>query len=101
MLPTVAASAAAARALHYHGLASLIEAEGLGPQRILALFKLSMSEKASHDCALVLLAGAIARHRVSPMGWNGDLERALVLEALASEPNPAAAFDRVSKEAAK
>jgi hypothetical protein len=92
MLPTVAASAAAARALGYRGLADLIEIEQLSPQRILALFKLSMSDRASHDCAVVLFAGSIARYRAAPQGWNGHL---------ASEPNPAAAFGKTSREAAR
>ena len=83
------------------GLADLIEIEQLSPQRILALFKPSMSETASHDCAVVLFAGSIARHRVAPQGWDGDAERQLVLEALASEPNPTAAFGKTSNEAAK
>jgi hypothetical protein len=99
--PTVAASAAAARALWYRGLADLIKVEQLSPQRILALFKLSLSDRASHDCAVVLFAGSIARYRVAPEGWDGGAERQLVLEALASKPNPTAAFGKTSKEAAK
>jgi hypothetical protein len=102
-MPTaaIAASAAAAHALGYHGLGDLIEVEQLSPQRILALFKLSISERASHDCAVVLFAGSIARYRAQPRGWDGHLEEQLAIEALASEPNPTAAFDRTSKEAAK
>jgi hypothetical protein len=101
MLPTVAASAAAARPLGYSGLADLIEIDQLSPQRILTLFKLSMSDTASHDCAVTLLAGAIARHRAKPQGWDGHLEEQLALEALASEADPTAAFGKTSREAAK
>jgi|SoimicMinimDraft_3_1059731.scaffolds.fasta_scaffold57354_1 hypothetical protein len=101
MLPTVAASAAAARALDYRGLADMIEIEQLSRERILTLLKLSMSERASHDCAVVLFAGSIARYRVQQRGWDGHLEEQLAIEALASEANPTAAFSKTSKEAAR
>ena len=39
MLPTVAASAAAARALGYRGLADLIQAEQLSPSHIATIFE--------------------------------------------------------------
>jgi hypothetical protein len=77
MLPTVAASAAAARALGYAGLADLIEIEQLSPQRILMLFRLSMSETASHDAVVALFAGSIARYRAAPQEWDGHLEEQL------------------------
>jgi hypothetical protein len=93
-------SAAAARALGYAGLANLIEIEQLSPQRILALFKLSMSERASHDCAVVPFAGSIARYRAAPEAWN-DADRQLIVEALASEPTPTVAFGKTSREAAR
>jgi hypothetical protein len=64
------------------------------------LFKLSMSETASHDCAVVLFAGSIARYRATPEAWD-DTERQLIVEALACEPNPAVAFGKTSREAAK
>ena len=73
---TLAASAAAARDLGYDGLADMIEAEQLSPERILALFKLSMSKRASHDCAVVLFAGSSARYRAAPQGWDGHLRGA-------------------------
>jgi hypothetical protein len=57
--------------------------------------------RASHDCAVVLSAGSIARYRAAPQGWDGHLEEQLAIEALASEPNPTAAFGKTSREAAK
>ena len=101
MLPTVAASAAAARALGYRGLADLIEAEQLSPSHIATIFDSSASKTAARDCALIILAGAVARYRAKPQGWDGHLEEQRALEALASEVNPTAAFGKTSKEAAK
>jgi hypothetical protein len=49
MLASLAASAAAARALHYPGLASLIEEDGIGPAQLLALLRLSASKTAARD----------------------------------------------------
>jgi hypothetical protein len=93
MLPATAASAAAARALGYRGLAALIEAEQFTPQRIARLFGCSASRTAARDCAVVLLAGAIGRYRDCPAGWDGEDERALaLLKVLAGEPDPAAAL---------
>jgi len=52
-------------------------AEVLGPERILTLLKLSISETASHDAAVVLFAGSIARYRAAPQEWDGHLEEQL------------------------
>lgn len=101
MLPAIAASAAAARAVGYVGLAELIEAEQLTPQRIAALFRISASRYRGRDCAVILLAGALARFRACPHGWDGEDERQLALEALAGDPNPAAAVAKLSEQAIK
>jgi hypothetical protein len=99
--PAVAASAAAAKALGYAGIADLIETEQLSPNRIANLFYLSVSAQAGRDGAIVLLAGAIARHRASPEGWNGDLERELALDMLVDEPHPDLAIAKLAAKAAK
>ena len=79
----------------------LISSRSISFPPTLTLFQLSMSETASHDCAVVLFAGSIARYRAKPQGWDGHLEEQLVLEALAGEADPATAFGKTSKEAAK
>jgi hypothetical protein len=56
LLPTVAASAAAARSLGYAGVADLIEVEQLSPNHIATLFDMSASKSAAHDCAVIVLA---------------------------------------------
>ena len=99
--PTLAASAAAARSLGYPTLADVIIEEQLSPSRIATLFYLSVSAQAGRDGATVLLAGAIARHRASPEGWNGDLERRLALDMLVDEPHPDLAIAKLAAKAAK
>jgi hypothetical protein len=101
MLPSIAASAAAARALRYPGLGDLIEAEQLPPQRIARLFCVSASKSAARDCAIVLLAAGLGRYRACPHGWTGDVERTLALDALAAEPDPAAALATLAEVASR
>jgi hypothetical protein len=98
---TIAASAVAARAFRYPGLAALIEAEGLSPSHIATLFDMSASKSAAHDCAVIVLAGAVGRYRVAPLEWNGAIEHALALNALALAPDPAAAVGLAGAKAAK
>lgn len=71
MLPALAASAAAARAVGYPGLADLIERDGIGPEQIAALLKLSCSKCARKDYALIILAGAVGRYRACPGRLDG------------------------------
>lgn len=100
--PTIAASAAAARALHYPGLAALIETVGLSPNHVATLFDMSASKSAAHDCAVIVLAGAVGRYRADPKGWDGGAaERDLALNALALELDPAAAVGLAGAKAAK
>jgi hypothetical protein len=104
MLASVAASAAAARALGYRGLADLIEQESLPPRAIARLFAMTGSRgpRASgcaRDCAVVLLSGALGRYRACAHGWEGEDERQLALAALSDEPDPAAVLARLSIDA--
>jgi hypothetical protein len=103
MPPTVAASAAAARALGYAGLADLILAEQLSPNHIATLFDMSASKYAAHDCAVIVLAGAVAHYRAEFQSWDGGVvERDLALNALAGEADPAAAaVGKLGNEAAR
>ena len=71
MLPTIAASASAARSLGYRGLADLIEIEQLSPSGIATIFDHSASKTAARDCAIIVLAAAIGRYRADPKGWDG------------------------------
>jgi hypothetical protein len=80
--PQAAASAAAARALGYRGLADLIEHESLPPRAIARPFTVTAprpprAAKCARDCAVVLLAGALGRYRACPHGWDGEDERQL------------------------
>jgi hypothetical protein len=43
------------------------------------------------DPNFALLAGALARYRACPHGWDGEDERRLALAALSAEPDPEAA----------
>jgi hypothetical protein len=103
MLASVAASAAAARALGYRGLAELIEQENMPPRAIARLFAMTSSRASragcSRDCVVVLLAGALGRLRACPEGWDGEDERQLALEALAGEPDPKGVLVKLSREA--
>jgi hypothetical protein len=99
VLASIAASAAAARAIGYAGLGDLIEAEQLNPARIAFIFQFSASKRAARDCSLLLLAGAFGRYRACSQDWDGEEERRLCLEALAGEPDPKAALAKLSQEA--
>jgi hypothetical protein len=63
------------------------------------MFALSVSRN-PNACVVVLLAGALARYRVSPGGWNGEDERQLALEALCREPFPDRAVAKLGRKAA-
>jgi alkylation response protein AidB-like acyl-CoA dehydrogenase len=103
MLASVAASAAAARALGYRGLAELIEQENLPPRAIARLFAMTSSRASragcSRDCVVMLLAGALGRYHTCPLGWDGEDEWQLALEALAEEPDPKGVLVKLSREA--
>jgi hypothetical protein len=68
MLASLAASGAAARALHYPGFASLIEEDGIGPAQLLALLRLSASKTAARDYCVIILASSIGRYRACKTG---------------------------------
>jgi alkylation response protein AidB-like acyl-CoA dehydrogenase len=103
MLASVAASAAAARALGYRGLAELIEQEHMPPRAIARLFAMTSSRASragcARDCVVVILAGALGRLRAHPDGWDGEEERQLALEALASEAHPASTLVQLARQA--
>jgi hypothetical protein len=103
-IPTEAASAAAARQLHYPGLAELIEVEHLPPRAIARLFSMTYSRasrpRCSRDCVVVLLAGALGRYHVAPQDWDGEPEKQLALEALAGGPEPEKTLVKLSTHAA-
>jgi hypothetical protein len=103
MLASVAASAAAARALNYPGLAELIEQEKLPPRAIARLFAMTSSRasraQCSRDCVVVILAGALGRLSAHPAGWDGEEERQLALDALASEAHPTSALAKLVRQA--
>jgi hypothetical protein len=103
MLASVVASAAAARALGYRGLAELIEQENMPPRAIARLFAMTSSRASraacARDCVVVLLAGALGRYQACPDGWDGEDERRLALEALTGEPYPKATLAKLEREA--
>ena len=100
MLASVAASAAAARALNYTGLAELIERDRLGPHQIAALARLSCCKTAARDYALIILAGSLGRYREAPAGWGGcQEERDLALTMLVAEEHPQAKMFELSEKA--
>jgi hypothetical protein len=92
-----AGASTAAKALGYSALADLILDMHLGPEQIARLFALSASKASAQDLAIVLSAGAIARFRMSPSGWTGEVERRLAQEAA---HGGALDFDRLSGRAA-
>lgn len=103
MLTSVAASAAAARALGYRGLAELIEEEKMSPRAIARLFAMTSSRASragcGRDCVVVILAGALGRLSACPDGWDGEEERQLALEALAGESQPKDTLAKLAREA--
>jgi hypothetical protein len=110
---SVAAAAMAADVLGYHGAAALIREHELCPHAIARLFAYGLARDCGRVCALVLLAGATARHHACPEGWNGDVERGLAKQALrprnislwqGGRPAQAAdqaAWNRIAQEAAR
>jgi hypothetical protein len=104
-----AAAAMAADDLGYHGAATLIREQQLGPQAIARLFAHGLARDCGRVAAIVILAGATARHHACPEGWNGDMERGLAEQALrrrnlsmgqGGRPAQAAAWNKISREAA-
>lgn len=98
MLANVAASAAAARAIGYPGLADLIEVDGLGPEQVAALLRLTCCKRAARDYAVIILAARIGLYRACPKGWSAEPERTLALEILAGDET---AFTKLSDQASK
>jgi hypothetical protein len=94
-----AGAATAARSLGYRGLADIIVEEHLGPERIARLFALSAGKASAQDLAVILSAGAIARFKLSPGGWSGEIESRLAQEASAAHGRHLD-FERLSGRAA-
>jgi hypothetical protein len=46
------------------------------------MFSFCVARDRGRVCALILIAGATARHHACPEGWNGDVERGLAEQAL-------------------
>jgi hypothetical protein len=80
-----AAMACAARACGCHAVAAEIEAKGLDAEGVVRLLKLSARRDRGQIAAVVLLAGAIARHAVDRDRWQDRGERALVLSLIPRE----------------
>jgi hypothetical protein len=89
-----AACAAAARSLGYPTFAQLIIDRQLPPSAVADLFRHSVV-KDGMTLAVILLAGATARHHADPQHWNGDTEKALAMQALGSGDG----FDKACKRA--
>ena len=66
----------------YPALADLILSDHLSASRVARRFQTSASRNRGYVAAVVLIAGATARHHASPQDWNGDAEKALALAAL-------------------
>ena len=98
-VPFAAGAAVAARALGYRGLADLIARDHLGPEQVARLFSLSVSKTRARDLAVILSAGSIARYKVTPHGWSGELETRLAQEAIARQGEPLD-FNKLSWRAA-
>jgi hypothetical protein len=97
MHPSIIASAIAARAYGYIGVADTILADGLAPTQIVRLFSLSASP-AGRVCAIVLLAGSTARYNSScRQGFDGSVERDLAINALGGQTG----FVAANREAVK
>jgi hypothetical protein len=95
---TVKGCAAAASHLGYPDVAALILEEGMGPERIALLFRLSASDQAWRHAALIILAGGISRYRSEPEGWSGEVEQRLAREALARKHPKASDFEHLLAE---
>ena len=80
-----AAMAAAARSCGYPALADLILSDRLSAAQVARLLQTSASRDRGDIAAVVLIAGATARHHASPQDWNGDVEKALALAALGED----------------
>jgi hypothetical protein len=66
---------------------------------IASAISLSASPDAGRVCAIVLLAGATARHHANPINWNGDVEKQLALHALGGTADEPAGFAAADKQA--
>ena len=92
-----AAMAAAARSCGYPALADLILSDRLSAAQVARLLQTSASRDRGYIAAVVLIAGATARHHASPQDWNGDVEKALALAALGDGDG----FDKACERARK
>ena len=97
MLPSILASAIAARSLGYPSLADTILADELTPTQIARLFKSSAAHDKGRMCAIVLLTGSTARYNANREGWDGSLELQLAMQALGGEAD----FVAANREAVK
>ena len=92
----VTASAVAARLEGYPAFSEVILEQQLSPRVVAGLLRQSAT-KDGMTLAIIVLAAGTARHRADPIGWNGEAERLLALEAL----HDYAAFERAASRAAK
>jgi hypothetical protein len=92
-----AAAAIAAADLGYSGFAEIIRERQLSPAAVAHLLQRHGAAKDGMIVAIIVLAGATARHHADPHDWNGDLERQIALEALTNK----SAFERAASRAAK
>jgi hypothetical protein len=95
MLPSIIASALAARHLGYAGIADLIISDELTPTQIARMFAMSASHDAGHVAAVVILAAATARFNSCRQGFDGSVERDLAMQLLGGENLAAADRDAV------
>ena len=78
----VTAMAIAAKALGFPGAAWLIEREQLTACQVKRMFLSGAAADRGKIAAVIVLAGATARHHFKPDGWNGETEKALAVAAL-------------------
>ena len=91
----LAGASLAGRKLKYPSLAAAIFEQGLEPQAIARLFKLSAGKRARADCALVILSGSVSKYRAHRETWTPEPEATLAKELVGPD------FARVSDAAAK
>ena len=85
-----------ARLEGYPAFAEVILEQRLSPRAVAAMLRMSAA-KDGMSLAVIVLSAAQARWRAQHDGWDGDVERALALEALHSD----AAFKHAASRAAK
>jgi hypothetical protein len=91
----IAGCAIAAQLVGYPRIAQMIVEDALGTEAIVRLFQSSASKTWRHDCALIVLAGSVARWKASPDKWSGEVEAAIARELVGAD------FQRVSDASAR